>query len=159
MFSFFEKKRWRNLVVPIAMVIIAGCANVKILRANVVSFDPTGLVVELVTNEDVRQYDDTIYANRAYLSYRPANTVVSSAFANPGRAWKWPFAAAFGRSEKCGSRQYCSRWTIPMAESSNLDLRKYQYVLRPEVDVRLRIGGGSMIGGRLSSNAVVVRVP
>ena len=112
-----------------------------------------------MTSKDLREFDKTYYADHVYLSYRPDNTLVSSEFQNPGKPWAFPFGATIGESRTCGPRRYCSTWNIPIADSNNLDLNKYSYKLHEGGEVRLRLGGGSMGGGRLLSNVVVMKVP
>ena len=151
--------RLRDLSVLTTIVVTAGCANVKILSAEVASVDSKVVVMTLITNKELRQYDRTYFADHVYLSYRPSTTRVSSEFENPPKPWAYPFSVSIGGSEGCSSGRYCSRWTIPIADSSNLDLNHYEYVLGHADSLSLKIGGGSMGGGRLSSNVVVVRVP
>ena len=131
----------------------------NILNAHVIDIDSTVIVVELVTNKDLRQYERSYYAYHVYLSCRPSSTVISSEYENPGKPWKFPFDASFIESQPCGTGRYCSRWTLPIADKSNLNLNTYKYVLRPADSVRLRIGGGTMGGGSLRSNVAVVEVP
>jgi hypothetical protein len=132
---------------------------VKIIETRVTATTPDQLVVEVVTSKDLREFDKTYYADHVYLSYRPDNTSVSSEFQNPSKPWAFPFDARIGESRTCGPRRYCSNWNIPIADSSNLDLNKYSYKLHEGDEVRLKLGGGSMGGGRLVSNVVVMRVP
>ena len=151
--------RLRELSVLTTIVFTAGCASVKILSADIAAIDSKNLVVALTTNKDLQKYDHTYYAYQVYLSYRPSNTRVSSEFEKPPKPWSYPFSASFSGSEVCGARRYCSRWAIPIANSANLDLNLYEYTLGHADSLRLKIGGGSMGGGRLSSNVVVVKIP
>jgi hypothetical protein len=154
-----ERTRLRNLMMLALILITPGCAHVKILSARVAAIDSKTLVVELATNKDLRNYGKTFYADHVYLSYRPSTTVVSSEFDKPTKPWKFPFSMAFDSSQACAFGQYCSKWTIPIADSSKLDLNNYKYVLRKADSVRMRIEGGTMGPGRLKSNFVVVAVP
>ena len=151
--------RLRNIGVLTMAAVTAACAQVKILSAEVARINSDSIIVALVTNKDLRQYDNTIYAHHVYLSYRPSSTVVSSEFENPSKPWTYPFDVSLSGSQACGPGRHCSSWTIPIANSSNLDLNDYTYVLRHADNVRLKIGGGSIGGGRLTSNVVVVGVP
>ena len=149
----------RALWVLASIISAAGCAHVEILSTRIADLDSKHLVVEIVTSKDLRQFDHTYFADHVYLSYRAENTSVSSEFKHPGRQWAYPFSVDVSESLACGLRRFCSRWSIPVSNSSNLDLNKYEYVLRKGDNLPLRIDGGSMGGGRLKSNVVIVKVP
>jgi hypothetical protein len=146
-------------VILASIVSTTGCANVEITNTRVTAITSDQLVIEVVTSKDLREFDKTYYADHVHLAYRPDNTLVSSDFQNPGKPWAFPFSATIGESLACGPQRYCSEWNIPLVDSSNLDLNKYTYELREGVEVHLRLGGGSMGGGRLLSNVVVMKVP
>jgi len=147
------------LVILASIVSTTGCAHVEITNTRVMAITSNQLVIEVVTSKDLRLFDKTYYADHVYLSYRPDNTLVSSEFQNPSKPWAFPFSATIGESLECGPRRYCSKWNIPLADSSDLDLNKYTFELQEGVELRLRLGGGSMGGGRLLSNVVVMKVP
>ena len=151
--------RMHTLGILASILFAAGCAHVEILSTRIANLDSKHLVVEIVTNKDLRQFDHTYYADHVFLSYRADSTVVSSEFEHPGKPWTFPFSVEVSESPACELRRFCSRWSIPVSRSSNLDLNKYEYVLRQGDNLRLRIGGGSMGGGRLHSNVVTVKVP
>jgi len=138
---------------------VAGCAHVEILSTRVNEVTSDQIILEVVTNKDLSRFDDTYYADHVYMSYRPAGTVVSSEFKNPGKRWDFPFSVTLRESRECGPGRYCSRWSIPVADSANLELNKYTYELGEGGELRMKLGGGSMGGGRFHSNIVVMKIP
>jgi hypothetical protein len=148
-----------NLVLLSLVSTALGCARVEIVSSRIADATPEHVVVELVTTKDLRQFDKSYFADHVYLSYEPSGTQISTEFEKPGRAGTFPFASDKPEFIECGASRHCSKWSIPLEYSTNISLYTYKYKLREGDTLELKIGGGSMAGGRLTSNVVLLKVP
>ena len=153
------RKVMPRVAFPALLSMAAGCAHVEIVSTRIAEVTPEHLVVEIVTTKDLRRFDKSYFADHVYLSYQPEKTQISSDFDKPGRAWKFPFDLHSPQFMECGSRLHCSRWSIPVEDSTNINLYRYKYKLSEGDTLEVKIGGGSMGGGRLTSNVVLLKVP
>lgn len=149
----------RSLVLATVVTVLAGCASVKIETASIVELTDTSATLQVTTNKNLGDYEDSFFAHLVYVRYRPDTTEVTADSGLSPKPEQYPFSVYLKDASTCDDIGRCWLFYLPVSKTVGLSLNSYSYSLEPGTSITFSVGGGTMQGTKLKSNAVVVQVP
>jgi len=164
----------KALSLVFAVLLCSGCTTmVTITGGTVTSIDDHTIGVELTTKEDLSEYQNSFWAIRVALAYKPQHVTISSS--NPDSEphpeefvfTAQPFSDVdpdAGYLSPIDVKQspdglYTSGWSIRRVGYFANSGTKFRYRIDSGDEIRLLLRGGTMTGNSLRSNEIKIRVP
>lgn len=136
--------------------LLSSCTNVKILDASAENSSDVFLNIKMRTDKNIEQYEGSFFANHVYLKYKTSNMASFKLIDSASNYWEYPFSVTEYTKEQCAGEGVCYLWKIPLKDKTSINAINYEYQLTAKDTVTIKIGGGTMHGSRLSSNAKTV---
>ncbi|WP_257127836.1 hypothetical protein [Burkholderia sp. MSMB2157WGS] len=147
-----------------AAIACAGCKSIDVSRYEIQHRDRNGLTIVAYTAEDLASFDNTLWAHHVYLRYTVTPLTIQKRFdVSATDIDDYPFSARrLDIHTRCPipTSAFCSSWFIPFHDRAGLYGLDYLSGLdanEPAL-LKLRLGGGSMVGGRLVSKEQTIKV-
>ncbi len=144
----------------IVTAVLVGCASVKIEHAAVLTESDDAVQILLVTDKDLSSFDNAFCVYKVILNYAVEPTRITRTLNSDADVWRFPFGGLDKRYIGCPENYsgYCSTWTLRKSGVTNINNIRYEYDLHSRSKVNLRLGGGNMLGCRLSSRTVALEI-